>query len=368
MIPYEKKAELNSLKEKFNDFSKVFDAEEARKELLKLENEMSGGEFWNNKDRAAEVLRDTKIIRSQVNEIKKINDTIGDAGVALEFAEEDETMEEQFFEFLSKLKREVRFFELSMLLNERFDVNNTFLTIHAGAGGTESQDWTQMLLRMYLRWAERKNFSTEIIETQPGEEAGIKSVTLLVKGEYTYGYLKHEQGIHRLVRISPFDSNNRRHTSFASVSILPELDDSINLDIDPDDLRIDVYRSSGAGGQHVNRTESAVRITHLPTKIVVTCQNQRNQHQNKDTAMKVLMARLYQVELKKQKAEATGIQGELNDVSWGNQIRSYVFHPYRMVKDLRTNVETGNADAVMDGELDEFIEQELVYFSKKKRD
>ena len=368
MIPYEKKAELNTLKEKFRDTSKVFDVEEGKIKLQQLEKEMSEGDFWNDKDHAAEVLRDTKIIRTQIEEIKKINDTIGDADVALEFAEEDDSMEEQFHEFLHKLKKEVRAFELSMLLNERFDINNTFLTIHAGAGGTESQDWAQMLLRMYLRWAERKNFATEIIESQPGDEAGIKGVTLLIKGEYTYGYLKHEQGIHRLVRISPFDSNSRRHTSFASVSILPELDDNIDIDINPDDLRIDVYRASGAGGQHVNRTESAVRITHLPTNIVVTCQNQRNQHQNKDTAMKILMAKLYQIELEKQKAEASGIQGELNDVSWGNQIRSYVFHPYRMVKDLRTNVETGNADAVMDGELDEFIEQELVYFSKKKKD
>src|SRR6056297_1155860 len=368
MLTYENKQEFSELQQKFEEMSKVFNLENALTKLEKLEEEMGNSDFWNDPDHAAEVLKDAKVIRSLIEEVKRINKTIEDASVALEFVEEDDSMEDNFLTLLSKIKKQVKSFELSMLLNEKFDMNNAFLTIHAGAGGTESQDWAQMLMRMYLRWAERRNFSSEIIETQLGDEAGIKGVTLLVKGDYCYGYLKHEQGIHRLVRISPFDSNSRRHTSFASVSILPELDDNITVEINPDDLRVDLYRASGAGGQHVNRTESAVRITHLPTNIVVTCQSQRNQHQNKDTAMKILMAKLYQLEYEKQKEDAGHIQGELNDVSWGNQIRSYVFHPYRMVKDLRTNTETGNTDVVMDGDIDEFIEQELIYFSKQKRD
>lgn len=368
MLGYDDKQAFVELRQKFEETSKVFDLDTAQKKLEKLEKEMSESDFWNDPDKAAEVLKDAKVIRSLIDEIKKITNTFEDAEVALEFAEEDEGMEENFLSLLTKIKKQVRSFELSMLLNDKFDMNNAFITIHAGAGGTESQDWVQMLMRMYLRWAERRSFSTEIIETQPGDEAGIKGVTILVKGDYAYGYLKHEQGIHRLVRISPFDSNSRRHTSFASVSIFPEIDDNIRVEINPDDLRIDLYRASGAGGQHVNRTESAVRITHLPTNIVVTCQSQRNQHQNKETAMKMLMSKIYQLECEKQKQNADDIQGELNDVSWGNQIRSYVFHPYRMVKDLRTNAETGNTDAVMDGDIDDFIEQELVHFSKQKRD
>ncbi|MEA1883156.1 MAG: peptide chain release factor 2 [Thermotogota bacterium] len=368
MLGYDDKQAFVELRQKFEETSKVFDFQTAQKKLARLESEMSEGDFWNDPDKAAEVLKDAKLIRSLIDEIKRINNAFEDAKVALEFAEEDEGMKENFLSLLTKIKKQVRSFELSMLLNDKFDMNNAFITIHAGAGGTESQDWAQMLMRMYLRWAERRSFSTEIIETQPGDEAGIKGVTILVKGEYVYGYLKHEQGIHRLVRISPFDSNSRRHTSFASVSIFPEIDDNITVEINPDDLRIDLYRASGAGGQHVNRTESAVRITHLPTNIVVTCQSQRNQHQNKETAMKMLMSKIYQLECEKQKQDADDIQGVLNDVSWGNQIRSYVFHPYRMVKDLRTNTETGNTDAVMDGDIDDFIEQELVHFSKQKRD
>ena len=365
MVVYEKKAEFEELKSKFSETAKVFDIEKAEKRLNELEQKMSATDFWDDPDSAADVLKESKQIRARIEEVKRIKALIEDAEVALEFSEEDAAMEDQFHAYLQKMRRLIRDFELSMLLSGRFDMNNSFLTIHAGAGGTESQDWAQMLMRMYLRWAELNDFDTEVIDVQPGDEAGIKGTTILIKGSYVYGYLKYEQGIHRLVRISPFDSNSRRHTSFASVSTLPELDDSIEVDISPEDLRIDVFRASGAGGQHVNRTESAVRITHLPTNTVVTCQNQRNQHQNKDTAMKMLTAKLYQLELKKQKDEVSDIQGELNDVSWGNQIRSYVFHPYRMVKDLRTNTETGKTDAVMDGEIDEFIESELVHFSKK---
>jgi len=366
MLSYEVKASFNDICKKFRDISKVFDIDKTTEKLSELEVKMSESDFWSDPNSAAEILRDSKILRSQIDEINSIDSLIEDGEIALELSDEDESMEENFIDIQTSLKKKVRNFELSMLLNDKFDVNNVFLTIHPGAGGTESQDWSQMLMRMYLRWVERKGFESEIIELQPGDEAGIKSVTIFIKGAYSYGYTKYEKGIHRLVRISPFDSNKRRHTSFASVTVLPELDDSVEIDINPDDLRIDVYRASGAGGQHVNRTESAVRITHLPTNIVVTCQNQRNQHQNKDTAMKILAAKLYELELEKKKKEVNNIQGDLSDISWGNQIRSYVFHPYRMVKDLRTETETGNADAVMDGDIDQFIESELVYFSSKK--
>ncbi|HPE68543.1 MAG TPA: peptide chain release factor 2 [Thermotogota bacterium] len=367
MLTYDQKAAFSEICQKFQEMSGVFDPEWAKQRLLSLEKTMSQSDFWEDPDAAADTLKESKMLQTRLEERKQILDLIQDGEVALELAEEDESMEKAFHDYSSRLRKAVRKFELSMLLNDRFDMNNAFLTIHPGAGGTESQDWSQMLMRMYLRWAERKNFEVEIIELQPGEEAGIKDATLLLKGEYVYGYTKFEQGIHRLVRISPFDSNKRRHTSFASVSVLPELDQQVDIDINPDDLKIDVYRASGAGGQHVNRTESAVRITHLPSGIVVTCQNQRNQHQNKDTAMKILTARLYQLELEKKKREQQAIQGDLTDISWGNQIRSYVFQPYKMIKDLRTQTETGNVDAVMDGDIDPFIESELVFFSKREQ-
>ncbi|HBT26119.1 MAG TPA: peptide chain release factor 2, partial [Pseudothermotoga sp.] len=237
---------------------------------------------------------------------------------------------------------------------------------HPGAGGTESHDWAQMLLRMYMRWAERKGFIVELLDFQPGEEAGLKSATILVKGEYAYGYLKHERGVHRLVRISPFDAAKRRHTSFASVNVVPEISDDIDVEIKPEDIRIDTFRASGHGGQYVNRTDSAVRITHLPTGIVVSCQSERSQHQNKALAMKVLKAKLYQLELAKRREQLDEIQGELKEISWGNQIRSYILQPYTLVKDHRTDIETGNFDAVLDGELDQFIEAELLYFADYK--
>ncbi len=366
MLSYEIKSSFSEICKKFREISKVFNPEKNQKELERLESLMSASDFWSDTNQAAEVLKDSKFLRSHMEEINNIVSLMEDGDIALELSDDDESMESHFVEIHDSLKKKVRNFELSMLLNDKFDANNVFLTIHPGAGGTESQDWAQMLMRMYLRWVERKGFESEIIDLQPGDEAGIKSVTIFIKGAYSYGYTKYEKGIHRLVRISPFDSNKRRHTSFASVTALPELDENIDVEIDPEELRIDVYRASGAGGQHVNRTESAVRITHLPTNIVVTCQNQRNQHQNKDTAMKILAAKLYELEVEKKRKEVNSIQGDLNDISWGNQIRSYVFHPYRMVKDLRTGTETGNADAVMDGDIDQFIESELVHFSSKK--
>jgi peptide chain release factor 2 len=256
--------------------------------------------------------------------------------------------------------------ELSQILGEADDRRNAIVSLHPGAGGTEAQDWAEMLLRMYLRWADRKGYRKEILEYQPGEEAGVKSVTFTVEGEYAYGYLKAEAGIHRLVRISPFDANSRRHTSFASVFVYPEIDDTIKVEINENDLRVDTYRSSGAGGQHVNKTDSAVRITHLPTGIVVACQNERSQHKNRAMAMKILRSRLYELEIEKQKEKMEAYHKTKKDIAWGSQIRSYVLHPYRMVKDHRTGIEVGNADAVLDGDLDQFIQAYLLQASENQ--
>lgn len=250
--------------------------------------------------------------------------------------------------------------ELKQLLGGPDDRRNAIVTLHPGAGGTEAQDWAEILLRMYLRWCDRRGYRKEVLEYQPGEEAGVKSVTFLVEGDYAYGYLKAEAGIHRLVRISPFDANSRRHTSFASVFVYPEVDDDIKIEINEADLRVDTYRSSGAGGQHVNKTDSAVRLTHLPTGIVVACQNERSQHKNRAMAMKILKSRLYELEIEKQKEKMETYHKTKKDIAWGSQIRSYVLHPYRMVKDHRTDVEVGNADAVLDGDLDPFIEAYLM--------
>ncbi len=256
--------------------------------------------------------------------------------------------------------------ELSQILGDPDDRRNAIVSLHPGAGGTEAQDWAEMLLRMYLRWADRRGFRKEILEYQPGEEAGVKSVTFTVEGEYAYGYLKAEAGIHRLVRISPFDANSRRHTSFASVFVYPEIDETIKVEVNEADLRVDTYRASGAGGQHVNKTDSAVRITHIPTNIVVACQNERSQHKNRAMAMKILRSRLYELEIEKQKEKMETFHKTKKDIAWGSQIRSYVLHPYRMVKDHRTDIEVGNADGVLDGDIDQFIQAYLLQASEKK--
>jgi len=274
--------------------------------------------------------------------------------------ENDEKTVEEVGKDIDGLQSSVRNEELKLMLGSEQDAMNAIMTIHAGAGGTEAQDWAEMLLRMYLRWAERKGFSTTIIDYQPGDEAGVKSVSLTIEGEYAYGYAKAEIGIHRLVRISPFDSGARRHTSFASVFVYPEVDDEINIEIDDNDLRIDTYRSTGAGGQHVNKTDSAVRITHLPTGIVVQCQNERSQHKNKAMAMKFLKSRLYEIEVQEQRKKIDELNKTKKDIAWGSQIRSYILHPYKMVKDHRTNLEAGNANRVLDGDIDDFIEAYLL--------
>lgn len=287
--------------------------------------------------------------------------TIEDIEVMIELAQEDESMLEELRQSLKKLDHELSESEISLLLSGENDARNAIVTIKPGAGGTDAQDWAEMLLRMYLRWAERHGYKTDLIEYQPGQEAGIKSATLRVEGDYAYGYLSAETGVHRLVRHSPFNAGQSRETSFASVFVSPEIDDDIQIEINEKDLRIDTYRSSGAGGQHVNTTDSAVRITHLPTGIVVSCQNQRSQHQNRDVAMRVLRSRLYELELEKRRAEQSKLEGEKREISFGSQIRSYVLQPYRLVKDTRTKHETSDVDSVLDGEIDDFIKAYLLF-------
>ncbi len=286
-----------------------------------------------------------------------------DADLLLDMAveEQDEGSYRDVVASLADLRDRIDLVELECMFTGEHDANNAILTIHAGAGGTEAQDWVGILMRMYLRWAEAKNFKTDILDLLPGDEAGTKSVAMLIKGKDAYGLLRSEIGIHRLVRISPFDSSGRRHTSFASVMVMPELDDSVNIEINDKDLRIDTYRSSGAGGQHVNKTDSAIRITHFPTGIVVQCQNERSQHSNKDMAMKMLMARLYELEREEQLKAQENLQGDKKDIAWGSQIRSYVLQPYRLIKDHRTGTEEGNVDAVLDGRLDGFIRAYLLW-------
>jgi peptide chain release factor 2 len=313
--------------------------------------------FWDNQETAQKVINESNGLKESVDGYEKLVSRHEDLEVSLELVKEeaDEDLRAELEEEIVAMRTSVDEFELLMLLSEPYDRNNAILELHPGAGGTESQDWASMLLRMYTRWAEQRDFKVETLDYLPGEEAGVKSVTLLIKGLNAYGYLKAEKGVHRLVRISPFDSSGRRHTSFVSCDVMPEFDDDIDVDIRTEDLKIDTYRSSGAGGQHVNTTDSAVRITHLPTNTVVTCQSERSQIKNREHAMKMLKAKLYQLEIEKQQQELNEIRGEQKEIGWGSQIRSYVFHPYSMVKDHRTNEESGNTQAVMDGQLDPFI-------------
>jgi peptide chain release factor 2 len=314
--------------------------------------------FWDNQELAQRTTKDISVLRRIIQEWQAVHELYEDTVTLLELWEEsgDESLHSELIATVPRLEKAVDELELASLLSGEYDSNNAILTIHPGAGGTESQDWASMLWRMYTRWAEDQGYEVEILDYQPGEEAGLKDVTLLIKGLNSYGYLKAEKGVHRLVRISPFDSSGRRHTSFSSVEVLPEIEDDLTVEINPDDLRIDTYRASGAGGQHVNKTDSAIRITHIPSGIVVQCQSERSQHSNREAAMKILRSRLMEKQLEEQKAKLESIKGQQQDIAWGNQIRSYVFCPYTMVKDHRTNVEVGNVEAVMDGYLDPFIE------------
>lgn len=316
--------------------------------------------FWDDNESAQVVIDKVNQLKGQYDTFKKTEEAYEELEILLEMSEEgDEESQKELEEKLTKTIQIVEEYELAQLLNEEYDKNNAVLELHPGAGGTESQDWGSMLLRMYTRWAESKGFTVETVDYQAGDEAGIKSVTLLIKGYNAYGYLKSEKGVHRLVRISPFDSNSRRHTSFCSVDVMPELTNDINIDIKPDDIKVDTFRASGAGGQHINKTDSAVRITHIPTGFVVSSQAQRSQLKNREQAMSMLKAKLYQLEIEKKEQEAAAIKGEQLEIGWGSQIRSYVFHPYSMVKDHRTNYEVGNTQPVMDGDLDGFIDAYL---------
>ncbi|MBA8788475.1 peptide chain release factor 2 [Clostridium saccharobutylicum] len=324
--------------------------------MHELECKMQEPGFWDDIKKAEEVTKQSKLIKNKIDSFDKLKSQIEDIEVLKEIMEEDdEESSNEIIETIKSIESQIEDYNMKILLSGEYDKNNAILTLHVGVGGTDANDWTEMLLRMYTRWCEKQGYTVETIDLIPGEEAGIKSVTLKVIGEYAYGYLKAEKGIHRLVRISPYNANGKRQTSFASMEVLPELTKEQDITIRPDDLKVDTYRSGGAGGQHVNKTDSAVRITHLPTGIVVQCQNERSQFSNRDTAMEMLKSKLVELKERAHKEKIEDLTGELKDMGWGSQIRSYVFHPYSMVKDHRTNVETSNVTAVMDGEIDVFI-------------
>ena len=331
------------------------------KELKDLEKQTLEETFWSNSKNTTQVLARIKTLKRKYTEYNKISEELNNLIELCELIElePDEEIEKDIIKNTKKLEKEVEKLEIETLFSGKYDSNNAIVTIHPGAGGTESQDWAEMLYRMYSRWANKNKFEIKELDYLEGEEAGIKSVTFEIIGENAYGYMKCEKGVHRLVRISPFDSGGRRHTSFASIEVLPEITDDIEVDINPDDLRVDTYRASGAGGQHINKTSSAVRITHIPTNIVVACQSERSQIQNRETAMKMLKSKLLDLKEKEQKEKIEDLKGEQKDIAWGSQIRSYVFCPYTMVKDHRTNYEVGNVEAVMNGEIDDFMEEYL---------
>jgi peptide chain release factor 2 len=351
-----------------NAFEGFFDLEGKQRQIAVLEERVSDPGIWGDPDAARKALKEKAKLAAVVGDFQKISAGIIGARDLFEMskAEGDEGMLAEVDGELDALVATMSSLELRLVLSGDYDGGNAILTIHAGAGGTESQDWAQMLLRMYLRFAEKAGFKATVIDAQEGEEAGVKSATVEITGDYAYGYLKAESGVHRLVRISPFDSNKRRHTSFSSVFVMPEIDDSVKVDINPADLRVDTFRASGAGGQHVNKTDSAIRITHVPTGVVVQCQNERSQHKNRDMAMKVLRAKLHEIEMRKKQDKVDDLQSGMKGISWGNQIRSYVLHPYRMVKDLRTRAETSNADGVLDGDIMPFIEAFLTMPAEKR--
>ncbi|WP_097072353.1 peptide chain release factor 2 [Ureibacillus xyleni] len=348
---------LETTAKKLVDFRGSLDLENKEARIQELDEMMLMPGFWDDQNGAQTVINEANGLKAIVNEFNELVGTQENLEMTLELLKEepDEELQEELGNELEEFERKMDAFELQMLLSEPYDKNNAILELHPGAGGTESQDWGSMLLRMYTRWAEQHGFKVETMDYLPGDEAGIKSVTLLIQGHNAYGYLKAEKGVHRLVRISPFDSAGRRHTSFVSCEVMPEFNNEIEIDIRTEDLKIDTYRATGAGGQHINTTDSAVRITHIPTGVVVSCQAERSQIKNREKAMNMLKAKLYQLEIEKQQAELDAIRGEQKEIGWGSQIRSYVFHPYSMVKDHRTSFETGNVQGVMDGDLDGFI-------------
>ncbi|MGC6768569.1 peptide chain release factor 2 [Enterococcus sp. LJL128] len=352
---------LDDMNEKISSFRGSLDLDQLEEDIAEAEHRMAEPGFWDNTEEAQKLINETNVYKEKFQQFNQLAEELEELEVMNELQQEeyDQEIHEELVDRIQQLTEKLSIYELSLLLNEPYDKNNAIIELHPGAGGTESQDWGSMLLRMYTRWAESHGFQVETLDYLAGDEAGIKSVTLEIKGYNAYGYLKSEKGVHRLVRISPFDSAKRRHTSFCSVDVMPELDDTVEVAINSDDLKIDTYRASGAGGQHINKTESAVRITHIPTGTVVASQAQRSQLKNREQAMSMLKAKLYQLELEKKAQEAANLRGEQLEIGWGSQIRSYVFHPYSMVKDHRTNFETGNVQAVMDGDLDGFIDAYL---------
>ena len=345
----------------------LFDIDNLKQKLNYLEEQTKVPNFWNDVKSSTSVLSEIKRLQNKINKFSKLeteyHNLLDMNNLLLE--DEDSGLIKEVLSLTNDLEENLNNLELETLFSEKYDKNNAIVTLHPGAGGTESQDWVQMLYRMYLKWADNSGFKTKELDFLEGDEAGIKSVTFLVSGENAYGYLKCEMGVHRLIRISPFDSGGRRHTSFASVEVLPEIEDDIELYINPDDLRIDTFRASGAGGQHINKTDSAIRITHIPTNTVVTCQSERSQTQNKETAMKMLKSKLLELKEKEQKEKIEDLKGNQKEIAWGSQIRSYVFCPYTMVKDHRTNYETGNIEAVMNGEINQFMESYLQFIAHK---
>lgn len=338
-----------------------FDVAGLKEEAEKLEKQSFEEGFWDDSDEAQKIMQKLSNLKGQIKDYEDLLSSIEDLEILIELAIEEQDYEvyKEIKENFEAISKEANEFKLSALLNGEFDKNNSILSIHSGAGGLEAQDWAEMLLRMYKRWAEQRGFKVEILDILSDTEGGIKAVTMLIKGFNTYGYLKSEKGVHRLVRISPFDSSNRRHTSFASIDVYPELDDELEIEINESDLKIDTYRASGAGGQHVNTTDSAVRITHIPTGVTVQCQNERSQHSNRATAMRMLNAKLIQLKEEEQKEKIDDLQGKYTQIAWGSQIRSYIFHPYNLVKDHRTEVEVGDVDGVVDGDIDIFINEYL---------
>ncbi|MGN9866752.1 peptide chain release factor 2 [Bacillus swezeyi] len=353
--------ELENMASRLADFRGSLDLETKEARISELEEQMADPDFWGDQQNAQTIISEANALKDYVNTYNNLSEAHEDLQMTHDLLKEDPDpdLQAELVNELKSLTKRFNEFELQLLLSEPYDKNNAILELHPGAGGTESQDWGSMLLRMYTRWAERRGFKVETLDYLPGDEAGIKSVTLLIKGHNAYGYLKAEKGVHRLVRISPFDSSGRRHTSFVSCDVMPEFNEEIDIDIRTEDIKVDTYRASGAGGQHVNTTDSAVRITHLPTGVIVTCQTERSQIKNRERAMKMLKSKLYQRRIEEQQAQLDEIRGEQKEIGWGSQIRSYVFHPYSLVKDHRTNTEMGNVQAVMDGDIDSFIDAYL---------
>ncbi|WP_338974472.1 peptide chain release factor 2 [Fusobacterium vincentii] len=354
------KREFLEMKEKTENIRRSLDLEKRKSTIKELEKLTFEENFWSDKRKSSEIIKNMNFEKNIVSRYEKLATEIDDEEVLIDFVESGEASFENELQTKHKiLKSDIEEFEINLLLDGEYDMNNAIVTIHSGAGGTEACDWADMLYRMYLRWCNLKGYKVSELDFMEGDSVGVKSVTFLVEGINAYGYLKSEKGVHRLVRISPFDANKKRHTSFASVEVVPEVDENVEVEINPTDIRIDTYRASGAGGQHVNMTDSAVRITHFPSGIVVTCQKERSQLSNRETAMKMLKSKLLELEIKKKEEEMKKIQGEQSDIGWGNQIRSYVFQPYALVKDHRTNTEIGNVKAVMDGNIDDFINSYL---------